>query len=148
MDIKAKVEEILEKVKGDEGFLAKFKEDPIKAIEEIIGVDLPDEQLKAIVEGVKAKLSLDKDGDGKLDIVENIEEKAGDIVGDLGEKAEGIGDKIKDTVGGLGDKAGDLKDKVGDAAGDLGEKAGDIGDKIKDTVGGIGEKLGGIFKKD
>lgn len=141
MDIKAKVEEILEKVKGDEGFLAKFKEDPIKAIEDIIGVDLPDEQLKAIVEGVKAKLSLDKDGDGKLDIVEGIEEKAGDIVGDLGDKAGGIGDKIKDTVGGLGDKAGDLKDKAGETVGDIGEKIGDI-------AGGIGEKLGGIFKKD
>ena len=134
MDVKAKVEEILEKVKGDEGFLAKFKEDPIKAIEEIIGVDLPDEQLKAIVEGVKAKLSLDKDGDGKLDIVEDLGEKAGDIAG-------GIGDKIKDAVGGIGDKAGDLKDKAGDTAGDIGEKIGDI-------ASGIGEKLGGIFKKD
>ena len=78
MDIKAKVEEILAKVKGDDGFIAKFKEDPIKAIEAIIGKDLPDEQLKAIVEGVKAKLSLDKDGDGKLDVVEGLEEKAGD----------------------------------------------------------------------
>lgn len=130
MDIKAKVEEILEKVKGDDGFLAKFKEDPVKAIEDLIGKDLPDEQVKAIVEGVKAKLNLDKDGDGKLDIVE-----------DLGEKAGGIGDKIKDTVGDLGDKAGDLKDKVGD-------KAGDIGDKIGDIAGGIGDKIGGIFKKD
>lgn len=130
MDIKAKVEEILEKVKGDEGFLAKFKEDPVKAIEDLIGKDLPDEQIKAIVEGVKAKLNLDKDGDGKLDIVEDLEEKAG-----------GIGDKIKDAVGGIGDKAGDLKDKVGDTAGD-------IGGKIGDAVGGIGEKLGGIFKKD
>ena len=59
MDIKAKVEEILEKVKGDEGFLAKFKEDPVKAIEDLIGKDLPDEQINAIVSGVKAKLGLD-----------------------------------------------------------------------------------------
>ena len=137
MDIKAKVEEILEKVKGDEGFLAKFKEDPVKAIEDIIGVDLPDEQLKAIVEGVKAKLSLDKDGDGKLDVVE-----------DLGEKAEGIKDKIGDVVGGLGDKAGDLKDKAGDVVDGIGDKAGDLKDKAGDIVGGIGEKLGGLFKKD
>ena len=43
MDIKAKVEEILAKVKGDDGFIAKFKEDPIKAIEAIIGKDLPDD---------------------------------------------------------------------------------------------------------
>ncbi len=86
MDIKAKVEEIVAKFKGDENFKAKFKEDPIKAIEEVVGVDLPDEQLKGIVEGVKAKLALDKDGDGKIDIVENI----GDKVGDIGEKLGGI----------------------------------------------------------
>lgn len=94
MDIKAKVEEILAKVKGDDGFLAKFKEDPIKAIEGIIGKDLPDEQLKAIVDGVKAKLSLDKDGDGKLDIVEDLGEKAGDIGGKIGDIAGGIGEKL------------------------------------------------------
>ncbi len=86
MDIKAKVEEILAKVKGDDAFLAKFKEDPIKAVEGVIGVDLPDEQLKGIVEGLKAKLALDKDGDGKLDIIENIGEK----VGGLGDKLGGL----------------------------------------------------------
>ena len=137
MDIKAKVEEILEKVKGDEGFLAKFKEDPVKAIEDLIGKDLPDEQIKAIVEGVKAKLNLDKDGDGKLDIVEDLEEKAG-----------GIGDKIKDAVGGIGEKAEDLKDKAGDLKDKAEDTASGIGDKIGDIAGGIGEKLGGIFKKD
>ncbi len=86
MDIKAKVEEVLAKVKGDDAFLAKFKEDPIKAVEGVIGVDLPDEQLKGVVEGLKAKLALDKDGDGKLDIVENLEDK----VGGLGDKLGGL----------------------------------------------------------
>ena len=86
MDIKAKVEEVLAKVKGDDAFLAKFKEDPIKAVEGVIGVDLPDEQLKGVVEGLKAKLALDKDGDGKLDIIENLEDK----VGGLGDKLGGL----------------------------------------------------------
>jgi len=86
MDIKAKVEEIVEKVKGDESFLANFKSDPVAAIEGLIGVDLPDDQIKAIVEGVKAKLSLDADGDGKIDIIE----KVGDKVGGIGEKISGI----------------------------------------------------------
>ena len=31
MDIKGKIEEIVEKVKSDKGFAAKFKDDPIKA---------------------------------------------------------------------------------------------------------------------
>lgn len=86
MDIKEKIEEIVEKVKGDESFLAKFKSDPVGAIEGLIGVDLPDDQIKAIVEGVKAKLKLDADGDGKIDIIE----KVGDTVSGIGEKIGGI----------------------------------------------------------
>ena len=50
MDIKAKVDELMTKVKGDDAFLAKFKEDPVKAVEGLVGVDLPDEQLKGIVD--------------------------------------------------------------------------------------------------
>ena len=86
MDIKAKVDELMTKVKGDDAFLAKFKEDPVKAVEGLVGVDLPDEQMKGIVDGLKGKLNLDKDGDGKLDIIENIGEK----VGDLGDKIGGL----------------------------------------------------------
>ena len=86
MDIKAKKEEILEKVKGDNGFLAKFKENPVKAIEEYTGKDLPDEQIKEIAAGIKSKIVLDKDGDGKIDVLENI----GDKVGELGEKLGGL----------------------------------------------------------
>ena len=86
MDIKAKIEEIVNKIKGDESFLAKFKSDPVATIEGLIGVDIPDDQVKAIVEGVKAKLSLDADGDGKIDIVEKIEDK----VGGIGEKIGGL----------------------------------------------------------
>jgi len=58
MDIKAKIEEIVNKVKSDEGFASKFKSEPIKAVEEVIGVDLPDDQIKSVVEGVKAKVNL------------------------------------------------------------------------------------------
>ena len=49
-------------------------------------MDLPDEQIKGIVEGVKAKFELDKDNDGKIDIIENI----GDKLGGVGEKITGI----------------------------------------------------------
>ncbi|MBE6016911.1 MAG: hypothetical protein E7233_04765 [Lachnospiraceae bacterium] len=83
LNIKEKIDEIVAKFKNDPELLKKFKEDPIKTIEGIIGVDLPDEQLKGIVEGVKAKFELDKDNDGKIDIIENI-----------GEKLGGVGDKI------------------------------------------------------
>ena len=62
MDIKAKIEEIVEKVKADPDFAEDFKKDPIKAVEGILGVDLPDDQIKAIAEGIKAKINLDKLG--------------------------------------------------------------------------------------
>ena len=59
MDIKAKIEEIVEKVKNDPNFAEDFKKNPIKAVEGVLGVDLPDEQIKSVVDGVKAKVSVD-----------------------------------------------------------------------------------------
>jgi len=73
MDIKAKIEEIVSKIKSDEGLLKKFKDDPIKTVEELIGIDLPDDQIEKIVDGIKAKISLDDIGD-----------KLGGIAGKLG----------------------------------------------------------------
>ena len=63
MDIKAKIEELVDKIKGDKDLLAKFKDDPIKTVEGIIGIDLPDDQLGKLVDGIKAKISLDSIGD-------------------------------------------------------------------------------------
>ena len=63
MDIKAKIEELVEKVKNDKDFAAKFKADPIKAVEGVIGVDLPDDKINDVIDGVKAKVQLDNLGD-------------------------------------------------------------------------------------
>lgn len=63
MDIKAKIDEVIRKVKDDKDFGKKFKENPTKAIESIIGVDLPDEEVNKIVSGIKAKLTADDVGD-------------------------------------------------------------------------------------
>lgn len=62
MDIKAKIEEIVEKIKADKDFASKFLQDPAKAIESVTGIKLPEDQLNALIEGVKAKISLDKVG--------------------------------------------------------------------------------------
>ena len=59
MDIKAKIEELVNKVKSDKDFAAKFKQDPVKAVEGVIGIDLPDDQINKIVDGVKAKTTAD-----------------------------------------------------------------------------------------
>jgi hypothetical protein len=60
MDIKAKIEEIVAKIKGDKNLLANFKNDPVKTVEGLIGVDLPDDIVEKIVEGVKGKITVDK----------------------------------------------------------------------------------------
>ncbi len=59
MDIKAKIEELVEKFKSDPGFAEKFRSDPIQAVEGVLGVDLPDDQIKAVADGIKAKVSVD-----------------------------------------------------------------------------------------
>lgn len=74
MDIKAKIEVIVKKITSDKNLLSEFKSNPVKVVEKLIGIDLPDDKINSIVDGVKAKISvddakkfLDSDGDGKLD---------------------------------------------------------------------------------
>ena len=60
MDIKAKIEELTDKVKNDKTIGEKFKNNPTATVEELLGVDLPDDQIGKIVDGIKTKVSLDK----------------------------------------------------------------------------------------
>lgn len=62
MDIKAKIEELVGKIKKDPGIAAKFQKDPIATVEQLIGIDLPNDQIQGIVDGIKAKMDLDKMG--------------------------------------------------------------------------------------
>lgn len=64
-DIKKIIEDIIAKIKGDKDIGEKFQKDPTKTVEGLIGVDLPDDQINAVVDGVKAKMNLD-DIAGKL----------------------------------------------------------------------------------
>ncbi len=73
MDIKAKVEEIVNKIKNDKGFADEFKASPVKAVEKVVGVDLPDDQINKLVDGIKAKISVD-----------DVKEKVGGLFGKLG----------------------------------------------------------------
>ncbi len=70
MDIKAKIDEVVNKVKSDKGFAEKFQKEPIKAVEEVLGVDLPDDAIKNIIDGVKAKIN-----------IEDIKDKIGGLFG-------------------------------------------------------------------
>ena len=68
MDIKEKIEELAEKILKDKTLQEQFKKEPVKAVEKLLGVDLPDDVVEKIVKGVQAKLSADQVSDalGKL----------------------------------------------------------------------------------
>lgn len=63
MDLKKMAEELVDKIKSNPKLLSRFKEEPVKVIEELTGLDLPDDQLKQVADLVKAKIDLDKVGD-------------------------------------------------------------------------------------
>lgn len=63
MDIKAKIEEIVKKLMADKTLMARFEKNPASVIEEYVGIDLPDEQVNQLVEGIKAKIKLDQVSD-------------------------------------------------------------------------------------
>ena len=74
-DVKAKVDELVKKISGEKDLAKKFLKDPVKTVESLLGVDLPDETVKKVIAGVKEKISLEKinalldsDGDGKPDL--------------------------------------------------------------------------------
>ena len=50
---------LIEIMKYDDKFEARFDKNPAKAIEDVLGIDLPDEKVNSIVKIVKAKLDLD-----------------------------------------------------------------------------------------
>ena len=65
-DVKAKIDELVGKIQKDPAQLKSFQDDPIKTVEKLVGVDLPDDQLKPLVAGIKAKLTASDLG-SKLD---------------------------------------------------------------------------------
>lgn len=62
MDIKEIITSTIQKITSDEKLREKFMKDPVKTVEELTGVDLPDDAINKVVDGVKAKLTADKLG--------------------------------------------------------------------------------------
>ena len=71
MDIKEQVERIVEKIQKDKALQAQFKKDPVKAVEKLLGVDLPDDIVDQVVKGVKGKMTADKLG-GAVDVLKKL----------------------------------------------------------------------------
>lgn len=63
MDIKEQIKKVVDRISKDKDFQEKFQKDPVKALEDVLGVDLPDDVINQVVQGVKAKLTADKVSD-------------------------------------------------------------------------------------
>lgn len=78
MDIMDKLEDLVEKIQKDKKIAAKFKKDPVATVEDLLGVNLPEDQIEKLVDAIKKKIKLD-------DLDDVIEDK----LEDLGKKALG-----------------------------------------------------------
>lgn len=59
MDIKEQISKIIEEISKNPNIKDQFDKGPVKVIEKMIGVDLPDDIVMKIIDGVKAKLTID-----------------------------------------------------------------------------------------
>ena len=60
MDVKEQIKIAVEKITKDGKLQEQFQKEPVKALEGILGVDLPDDVIDQVIQGVKAKLTTDK----------------------------------------------------------------------------------------
>lgn len=59
MDVKGQINKIVEEVTKNPNIKEQFEKEPAKVIEKVIGIDLPDDIVTKIIDGVKAKLAVD-----------------------------------------------------------------------------------------
>lgn len=59
MDIKEQISKVVEEVTKNPNMKEQFEKEPVKVIEKLLGVDLPDDMIMKVIDGVKAKLTLD-----------------------------------------------------------------------------------------
>lgn len=70
-DVKEQITKVVDKITKDEKLMDQFKKEPVKAVESVLGVDLPDDVINKVVDGVKAKISVDKLG-GIASTIKNL----------------------------------------------------------------------------
>lgn len=61
-DVKAMIDKVVDKAKNDPKFMDELQKDPEKAIESVIGMDIPDGMVDKVLAAVKGKDALDKVG--------------------------------------------------------------------------------------
>ena len=63
MDVKELIEKVVDAIKDNENIKEQFEKEPVKVIEKFLGVDLPDEIVEKVIDGVKAKITVDQVAD-------------------------------------------------------------------------------------
>ena len=63
INIKEIINDAVEKIMKDEILQKQFMDEPVKALEKLLIVDLPDELIEKVIDGIKAKITVDKIGD-------------------------------------------------------------------------------------
>ena len=56
-------EKVVDEIKDNDKIKEQFAKEPVKVIEKFLGVDLPDDIVEKVIEGVKAKITIDQVAD-------------------------------------------------------------------------------------
>ena len=74
MDIQKIISDLVAKLTGNKDLIASFTKDPIKAIKDLLGIDINADQVSEVVKGVTSQL--------------------GDLTGDVVKEGKGLVDKV------------------------------------------------------
>ena len=63
MDIQKIISDVVAKLTGNPELIKSFLANPVQLLEKTFGIDLPDDQINQVIEGVKGKIDL-----GNIDV--------------------------------------------------------------------------------
>ncbi len=77
MDLQKIISDLVSKLTGNNDLIASFTADPLKAVKDLLGIDLDTEQIAKVVQGVTEKLGISmgdvvKEGAGLLGKIKSL----------------------------------------------------------------------------
>ena len=63
LDAKELIGQLVKQIAENDELQKQFKTDPVKAVEKVLGMDLPDDLVEKVITGVKAKMTADNIAD-------------------------------------------------------------------------------------
>lgn len=100
MDIQ-NIAKLVSALKGDSSLLSNFSQNPVAVVEKFLGVDLPDDQINALISGLSAKFL----GTNTANAVDNSGVNFADLISNLANlDANGDGKFDLNDLGGLSSK--------------------------------------------